>query len=78
MALTATLNKASFAPGEKMTLTITSDARKKPASVHIDVQGVGTADVNTTILAGVTVTDKTRTWTKLSDDGTTAKYEATA
>jgi hypothetical protein len=78
MALTATLDKATYAPGEKMTLTVTSDARKKAANIHVDVEGVGEADVTATIVARVVVTDTARTWTVVSDNGTVAKYEAIA
>ena len=77
MALTATLDKPQYAPGDLMTLTVVSD--KRLVSDTIDVQAAGDdAKVTTIVQAGVTVTDPNRTWTVQSDDGKTAVYTATA
>lgn len=78
MALTLTLDKPAYAPGDTMTLTAVSD--KRVQSDTIDVQAAGDdAKVTTTVQAGIKVSDSTgRVWTVKSDDGVTAVYTATA
>ena len=79
MALTATLDKASYKPGDVMTLTVVSD--KRVTSSTVDVQAAGEdVKVTTTVQTGVTVADSTvsRAWLLKSDDGKTAVYTATA
>lgn len=78
MALTATLDKASYAPGDTMTLTVVSDKRIQTAV--IDIQSAGDdAKVTTTVQSGIVLTDPAaRKWTIVSDDGKTAVYHATA
>lgn len=78
MALTATLDKASYNVGDTMTLTVVSD--KRITSDTIAIQSAGDdAQVTTTVQAGVVVNDPAgRTWTSESDDGKTAVFTATA
>lgn len=91
MALTATLDKTTYAPNDTMTLTVKTAAGERNASVdtpgtaHIDVPGVGTGDASfvlhraSSTPAPITVIDSTgRTWAPVSDDGTTATYTAKA
>lgn len=78
MALTATLDKASYNAGDTMTLTVVSD--KRVSSVSLAIASAGdNATVTTTVQAGVTVKDSTgRNWASKSDDGKTAVYTAIA
>lgn len=78
MSLTANLDKATYNPGDTMTLTVVSDKRLQ--STALDIQSAGDdAKVTTTVQAGVTVTDPSgRKWTVKSDDGHTAIYTSTA
>jgi hypothetical protein len=78
MALTATLNKATFVPGETMTLTVVSDKRLQ--SSILDVLAAGDdAKATVTVLAGIVLTDPAgRKWAVASDDGKTAVFTATA
>ena len=85
MALNVKLDKATYAPGDRMTLTVTTAAGERsqdvPVTVHIDVAGVGSTDVTGTIAkpaAPVAVVDSARVWSQQSDDGTTAVFTATA
>ena len=67
MAITADIN-LSKTPA---TLTVTSDKRK----VEVSVTAAGETAIGTAVFP-VTVSDNSgRTWTKKSDDGTTAVYE---
>ena len=89
MAITATFNKAVYAPGETMTLTVTTSAADRdrftetPFTVNVNVVGVGNADVTAALRqqvedAAVVVTDPDRVWTLGSDDGVKAVFTATA
>jgi hypothetical protein len=84
--LTASLNKATYAPGENMLLTINyADADSQSVSVTIvvtDAAGNSSAPVtvaafikDTTTLA---VTEAGKTWTKISDNGAVAVYSRVA
>lgn len=84
--VTASLNKATYKPGEQMVLTVAyADADTKAVSVSIVVtDSTGAASLPATVSAvidptTITVTDSsTRTWTKQSDTGAVATYTATA
>lgn len=91
MSLNATLDKSTYAPNEKMTLTVRTAAGERdvvldtPGTAHIDVPGVGSGDApfvlhrTLAMPAPITVTDSTgKTWSPVSDNGTTATYTATA
>lgn len=83
--LTASLDKLSYAPGEKMTLTVTyADADN--ATVSFTVTGVD-SDGNDAVVTvqrrtldpvTLTVSDPGKTWTKVSDNGSVAVFTATA
>lgn len=78
MTLTLSLDKASYNPGDTMTLTIVSDKRLR--SDVLDIQSAGDdAKVTTTVQAGIVITDPAlRKWTSKSDDGKTAVFTAIA
>lgn len=89
MALTAKLDKPVYAPGETMTLIVTTTAEERdryaetPFTVRVSVQGLGEADVTAALRkqvadAAVVVSDPDRTWTQKSDDGVTAVFTAKA
>lgn len=85
MALTAKLDKTTYAPGDTMTLTVTTAAGERnvdvPVSVHVEVAGLGGADATAIIdkpPLAITVVDSSRVWTQQSDDETTAVFTATA
>lgn len=81
----ATLNKAFYQPGELMTLTVNySDADRQMLQLQIkvtDSQG-NEANANTSAIidpATVTVSSvPTKTWTKVSDNGSVAVFTAVA
>ena len=85
--VTASLNKATFAPGEQMILTVSyGDTDNKALQVTVvvtDSQGnssdpvVVTANINDPVSLTVT-DDSNRTWTKQSDNGAVAVYKAVA
>lgn len=79
MALTATLDKAIYSPGDTATLTIVSDKRIA-GSTTLDIVTAGEDfKVGITVFAPVRIADSTgRVWTQKSDDGKTAVYTATA
>lgn len=77
MALVATLDKTSYAPGDTMTLTVISDKRQTSSTIAV-VAGGETVNVTTTVQTGVTVTDSARTWTLVSDDGKKSVYTSKA
>lgn len=85
--LSASLDKATYAKGEKMTLTVTyADADNKSLTVTVSVTDSAgnqsdpvTIPVNISDKVTVSVTDTdSRTWTKVSDNGSVAVYTATA
>lgn len=84
--VTASLNRATYAPGDVMILTITyGDSDTKPVSVSIvvtDSQGNASAPVVATAVIdplAIAVTDSSgRTWSRVSDSGSVAVYQATA
>jgi hypothetical protein len=83
--VSASLNKATYVPGEVMTLTVTyGDADTKSVSVTITVKdSAGNTSAPATVTAvidplTITVTDAARTWTKTSDNGSVATFTATA
>lgn len=85
--VTASLNKASFAPGDTMTLTVTyADPDNRSGTVTVTVTDTGggssaPASVGYVIADPVTiaVTDSlNHTFTKQSDTGAVAVYTATA
>lgn len=83
--VTASLNKATYAPGEVMTLTVTyGDPDRQALTITITVtdstSATGTATTQAVIDPGtVTVTSSpAKTWTKLSDSGSVAVFSATA
>ncbi|MEU6074709.1 hypothetical protein [Micromonospora sp. NPDC047074] len=84
--VTASLNAATYSPGDQMILTVTyGDADTKPVTVTIvvtDAQGNSSAPVKVTAVIDpltVTVTDDSgRTWTRASDNGSVAVYRAVA
>lgn len=89
MALTAKFDKAVYAAGETMTLTVTTTAEERdryadtPLTVHVSVAGVGEADVTAALRkqvadAPVVITDPDRTWTQVSDDGVKAVFTTKA
>lgn len=85
MALTATLDKTTYTPGEPMTLTVTTAPGERnvdvPIAVHVEVAGLGGADLTATIdkpPLAITVVDSARVWTLKSDDETTAVFTAAA
>ena len=82
----ASLSKATYQPGEVMTLTVTyGDADTKAMTVSVVVtDSQGNASAPTTVTAVIdplvtTVTDSAnRTWTRVSDSGSVAVYQAAA
>lgn len=83
--VSASLNKATYAPGEQMTLTVNySDADTKPVSVLVQVtDAAGNKSAPVTVSAMIdpltlAVNDTAHTWTKVSDSGAVAVYTATA
>lgn len=85
MALNVSLDKTTYAPGDVMTLTVTTGPGDRESSktvtgtVHVD--GLIDATFNATVALpnkAVTVTDPANVWTVTSDDGNTAVYTATA
>jgi len=85
MPISASLNKATYVPGEAMTLTVTTEDRHqlndRPITVQVSVPGIGdttlTGQINGPDVP-VNATDPDRVWTKISDNGTTAVFTATA
>ncbi|MEV0807238.1 hypothetical protein [Micromonospora sp. NPDC050200] len=84
--VTASLNAATYSPGDQMTLTVTygdPDTRAVTVTIVVtDAQGNSSAPVRANAVIDpltVTVTDDTgRTWTRLSDNGSVAVYRAVA
>lgn len=81
MSLTATLDKASYSPGETMTLTaVSSPSRTTDFTVTVNNPMFGSANASGQATAPLTVTDTdtAHTWALQSDNGTTAVWTATA
>lgn len=88
--ISATLDKASYAPGEQMTLTVQyADADNWTRVDTIVITGTdqngnaAVATIETTVTSEdevlLTIEDTSgRTWSKFSDDGSTAVYTSTA
>ncbi|MEH1055373.1 hypothetical protein V6U89_09210 [Micromonospora sp. CPCC 206171] len=84
--VTASLNAATYSPGDQMTLTVTyGDPDTRPLTVTVvvtDAQGNSSAPVKVTAVIDpltLTVTDDSgRTWTRVSDNGSVAVYRAVA
>lgn len=85
--VSASLNKATYTPGELMTLTVNyGDPDRQTLTITVTVEDTeaGTGPATATVTAvidplTVTVDDSSgRTWTKQSDTGTVAVYTATA
>jgi hypothetical protein len=83
----ASLNKAAYAVGETMTLTVTyGDPDRKTLTVTVTVEDTDATTAPATVTATavidpltVTVSDSSgRVWTKVSDSGTVAVYTAKA
>ncbi len=82
----ASLDKASYAPNETMTLTVTygdPDTKRQTVTIVVTDQG-GNASAPVTVPVvidplTVSVTDDgSRTWTKVSDTGVVAVFTAKA
>ncbi|MFC8619758.1 hypothetical protein ACFT9M_25575 [Micromonospora purpureochromogenes] len=84
--VTASLNAATYSPGDQMILTVTyGDPDTRPLTVTVvvtDAQGNSSAPVKVTAVIDpltITVTDDSgRTWTRASDNGSVAVYRAVA
>jgi FKBP-type peptidyl-prolyl cis-trans isomerase 2 len=72
MALTATLDKTKYAPGDAGILTVVSDKRVTSTDLNIAAAGE-TLKVTVTVVSPVTVTATLAT-TLISDDNVTSKY----
>ncbi|MFF5171787.1 hypothetical protein ACFY3U_04025 [Micromonospora sp. NPDC000089] len=84
--VTASLNAATYSPGDQMTLTVSyGDPDTRPVTVTIvvtDAQGNSSAPAKVGVVIDpltVTVTDDSgRAWTKVSDTGAVAVHRAVA
>lgn len=84
--VTVSLDKPTYAPGEKMTLTVNyADADTKAITLTVvATDSAGNTSAPTTVTAvidpvGLTVTSSpVRAWTKVSDTGSVAVFTATA
>jgi hypothetical protein len=79
---TVTLDKASYTPGQLMTATVTYTAASTGLTLSAnvtDINGNVVATASATIGASVVASSSpARTWTKVSDNGSTAVFTATA
>jgi hypothetical protein len=79
MALTATLDKPTYAPGAKVTLTVVRDVPAQPVTVTVKGGSGATATASMNLIESLTVSDTgNHVWTPGPDDGTTAIYTTTA
>ncbi len=89
MAISVTLNKADYTPGDPMTLTVVCDPEDRdryittPFTVNVNVPGTGSGAASANLIlptddAPVIINDPERTWTVRSDDGVTLIADATA
>jgi hypothetical protein len=79
MADGITFDKATYAPGDTVTATIVASTRKKTSTATFDMGGGNVLTGQLTIQANGTLSDTgNHTWTKVSDDGTTAVYTTKA
>lgn len=85
--VSASLNAASYTPGQLMTLTVIySDADSQPLTVTVTVRDAAgnvsvpaSVTVNITDTLTITVSDSGgRVWTQVSDNGSVAVYTAIA
>lgn len=84
--VTASLNKSAYTPGEQMTLTVTyGDPDTRPLTVSIvvtDSEGNASEQVSVSAVIDpltVAVTDDSgRVWSRVSDSGSVAVFQATA
>ena len=76
MALSATFDSSTYAKGTVMTLTVTRDAEVVAPVIH-DATGQ-TAVVSALVPNDISVSDTTRTWSKVGDDGHAAVFTAVA
>ena len=79
MALTLTLDKATYSPGDRVTLTATSTDRKQESTLSV-ASGAESVTATLTLVQGISLADSdtARVWTLESDDGTTTVWTATA
>ena len=85
MVARGSFDKATYEPGETITLTIETDPgerdRDRDILAHVTIEGVGELNVTGVIDlpdAPITVQDLDRFWTKVDDNGTIAVYTAIA
>ena len=89
MALTVTLDKSVYTPGEAMVLTVATAPGERdrftetPFTVDVNVAGVGAGQATALLKeptsdAPVSISDPARTWVVRSDDGDTLIADATA
>ncbi len=84
--VTALLDKATYAPGDPVTLTVTyGDADNTSSSVTVtvtDAEGnTGTAQVVLSVVDAVSLAvsdDGGRAWVKIADNGSVASFTTTA
>lgn len=89
MAISVTLDKAVYNPGDPMVLTVVTDPADRdrfietPFTVNVSVPGTGTGSATANLReqvadAPVNISDPDRTWTVRSDDGVTLIADAVA
>ena len=82
MTVSASLDKAEYAPGEDMRLTVAytvpEDSRVSARAVLDFLGGSASSEPVTALVMRLTVDDPDRAWTLESVDGSTAVYVATA
>src|SRR5688572_30897009 len=74
-AVTATLDRATYAPGDTMTLTVDYSVpaeSRVAAAVTLDVLGASRQATVAAPVMRLTVADPDRAWSQVSDDGATA------